>query len=129
MRRHHPLLFGLAALVARSPQLGGGHSLALAANSDGVTYPKCSVPEYGQCGGIGYSGQKCCEFSREIPYVGAGKHKRSWLSDVSLTPLLCATCRPSRMGLSPLERVVLAVPQEARPQRLHEPGMGSVWRA
>ncbi|KAG0653711.1 laccase, multicopper oxidase, benzenediol:oxygen oxidorectuctase [Rhodotorula mucilaginosa] len=59
MRRDHPLLFGLAALVARSFQLGG-HSLALGATSDLAVYSKCSVPEYGQCGGIGYTGKKCC---------------------------------------------------------------------
>lgn len=66
MRRDHPLLFGLAALVVRSFHLGG-HSLALAATSDHVAHPKCAVPEYGQCGGIGYTGKKCCEFLRMSP--------------------------------------------------------------
>jgi hypothetical protein len=70
MRRDHPLLFGLAALVARSFQLGG-HSLALGATSDLAVYSKCSVPEYGQCGGIGYTGKKCCEFFRMSPLSSA----------------------------------------------------------
>ena len=85
MRRDHPLLSGLAALVARPFQLGG-HSLALAATSDHAAYPKCSVPEYGQCGGIGYSGKKCCEFFRMSPLSSVGE--RSCLSDVQLNPVL-----------------------------------------
>lgn len=76
MRRDHPLLFGLAALVARSFQLGG-HSLALGATSDLAVYPKCSVPEYGQCGGIGYTGKKCCEFFRMSPLSSASASKAS----------------------------------------------------
>ncbi|GAA5867302.1 hypothetical protein JCM3774_003538 [Rhodotorula dairenensis] len=59
MRRSHPFLVGLAALITCFVP-PGGYGTALAAGIDSTYYPGCPVAEYGQCGGIGYTGPKCC---------------------------------------------------------------------